>query len=205
MRHPALHDGWGGCADELVHYTSRYYSYTQAFLRNLADHREFNMAGYRADRLSDAQRQMMAAILSMPPERQAARDIIRIVELVLEGSSDIDEPMTVRYAPCLAVVARHPVLLFDHGAQEPTLPANLPPLDPFLAIAERLNIPVMIKGHQIDVPFKLLAHHLDSPAQQVRDNLQHTVIWLHEAGFHLRNHPALTHAETEGPPDDPAQ
>lgn len=205
MRHPALHKGWGGCAEELVHHTSRYYSYTEAFLRNLAQWRDFRMAGYGADRLSDVQRQLMAAILSLPPERQTAREIIRIVEAVRAGQAHVDERMMAQYQSRLEIVAQHPVLLFEYGAHEPVLPSELPAPDPFLAIAERLNIPVMVTGHHIDVPFKLLAQHLDSPTQQVRDNIQHAVIWLHEAGFHLRNHPNLTHAEIRASSDDDTQ
>ena len=35
--YPSVHGGWGGFAEELFHYTSRYYATTEAFLRNLAD------------------------------------------------------------------------------------------------------------------------------------------------------------------------
>ena len=193
MRHPALNKGWGGCAEELVHHTSRYYSYTEAFLRNLAQRPDFRMAGFKADQLSDEQRLLMAAILSLPPGQETALDIIRIVKDVAEGESGVDAQPAARYQYRLEVVARHPLLLYEYGVHEAELPSDLPPLDPFLAIAERLNLPVRVDGHRIHLPFKVLAQHLDSPTQQIRDNIQQAVIWLHDAGFHLHNAPDIAH------------
>lgn len=190
------HRQWGGCAEELLHYTSRYYPYTEAFLRNLVARRDFRMAGYQAQRLSELQRPLMLAMLVVAPGRESGGDVVALVERVRDGDSGVDAQMLSRYRERLEVISHSGGVVLPYAPQQHVLPEELPPLDPFLAIAERLDVPVRVAGHRVEVPFELLARHLDSPTPQVRENLQQAVLWLHDAGYHLYNHPHLTHAES---------
>jgi len=195
--YPQLHRHWGVCAEELLHHTSRYYCYTEAFLRNLSGRRSFEMAGYRPKLLSEEQRKLMGAILTGLPDRASGSAIVRVVEAARRGDGQVDPDLTEQYRKQLALVPHNATVAFDHDFQERDLPEDLPPLDPFLAIAERLQMPVAVHGRCVEVSLRLLAQHLDSPQHQVRENLQDSVLWLHEAGYRLRNHPDLTHAEAE--------
>lgn len=190
------HRQWGGCAEELLHYTSRYYPYTEAFLRNLVARRDFQMAGYQAQRLSALQRPLMLAILMTPPGRDSGLEVVALVERVRNSDGGVDDELRERHRDRLALIGHAGGVVEQHLPQTHVLPDDLPPLDPFLAIAERLEVPVRVDGHRVEVPYELLARHLDSPLPQVRDNLQQAVVWLHDAGYHLHNHPRLTHAET---------
>lgn len=190
------HRQWGGCAEELLHYTSRYYPYTEAFLRNLVARRDFRMAGYQAQRLSEQQRPLMLAILLLVPDRESGLDVVTLVERVRDGDAEVDRELLERHDERLQLIARSGGVMPHDHLYPHVLPEDLPPLDPFLAIAERLDVPVRVDGHRVDVPYELLVRHLDSPTPQVRDNLQQAVLWLHDAGYHLHNHPHLTHAET---------
>lgn len=190
--YPKLHQGWGGCAEELFHYTSRYYSYTEAFLRNLSGIRDFSMAGFRADRMSLQQRHLMAAMLSCQPDKTTAGDIIQLVDEIEMGETAIDVRLEQRYREKMEVFPENASLVYDHHCHPHQLPADVAPLEPFLAMADRLALPVAVNGHCIEVPLKQLAQHLDSVQPQIRENLQNAVIWLHDAGFHLHNAPELT-------------
>jgi hypothetical protein len=192
---PRPHRHWGGCAEELLHYTSRYYAYTEAFLRNLVGRRDFRMVGYQAERLSGQQRSLMLAILISPPGRASGTDAVALVERVRDGNPVADPLQLNRYRDRLTLIAHHGGLVRPHGLHDHALPGDLPPLDPFLALAERLELPVRVEGHCVEVPFEVLVRHLDSPLSQVRDNLQQAILWLHDAGYHLCNHPHLMHAE----------
>lgn len=190
------HHQWGGCAEELLHYTSRYYPYTEAFLRNLVARRDFRMAGYQAQRLSAVQRPLMLAILILPPDLESGVDVTALVERVRDGDAEVDRVLLDRHGERLELIARSGGVPSHHVVHHHVLPEDLPPLDPFLAVADRLDLPVRVQGHSVEVPYELLARHLDSPTPQVRENLQQAVLWLHDAGYHLHNHPHLTHAET---------
>lgn len=192
---PVPHRRWGGCADELLHYTSRYYPYTEAFLRNLTAQRDFVMAGYQAEKLEDQQRAAMLAMLMCPPLPPVGQDVMRLVWHSRNGNPDVPPGLTRRYARQLQCIGHQAVLLGSSTFFPHPLPEALPPLDPFLALAERLELPVAIHGDHVEVPFEQLVRHMDSPLPQVRDNLQQAVLWLHEAGYHLYNHPQLTHSE----------
>jgi hypothetical protein len=192
---PRAHHRWGGCAEELLHYTSRYYAYTEAFLRNLVRRRDFHMAGYQAERLSGLQRSLMLAILISPPERASGIDAMALVERVLDGEHGADPMHLARYRARLGMIAHSGGVARSPGPHPLVLPNHLPPLDPFQAIAERLELPVRVAGRYVEVPFEVLVRYLDSPTPQVRDNLQQAILWLHDAGYHLCNHPHLTHAE----------
>lgn len=192
--YPSVHGGWGGFAEELFHYTSRYYATTEAFLRNLADDSRFSMSGYQAARLSVVQRDLMAAVLSCRPELQTAVAVISIVDTVLRGDGGVDPEWVAVYRQRLQDLPTSDIAEQHIGAGDQPL-SNIDPLDPFLSMAERLLMPVAVRERHVEVSMLALARHLDSPNSRVRSNLQQAVIAMHHAGYVLRNHPHLTHTE----------
>ncbi|MBT3048315.1 MAG: endonuclease [gamma proteobacterium symbiont of Ctena orbiculata] len=192
LYYPEFHAGWGGCAEELFHYTSRYFTCTEAFLRNLADQRQFNMSGYQANRLSKEQRHLMAAILACEPNIQSARAITQIVRAVINGESKISETLAENYREHLKVIPDDVELVYSDRTHHHHQP-DVAPLDPFLNLASRLNLPVAVHTHHLEVPLKALAQHLDSPNPSLRNSLQDAILNLHSAGYALKNHPGLTH------------
>jgi hypothetical protein len=192
LYYPEFHPGWGGCADELFHYTSRYFACTQAFLRNLADQRQFNMTGYQANHLSKIQRHLMAAILAGEPDLHAARAITQVVRAVINGESAISDSLAETYRNYLNVIPDDVELTHSHRAHSHN-PPDVAPLDPFLNLAGRLKLPVAVHTHHLEVPLKTLAQHLDSPNPSLRNSLQEAILNLHFAGYALKNHPGLTH------------
>jgi hypothetical protein len=190
--YPEFHFGWGGCAEELFHYTSRYATYTEAFLRNLADQRQFSLSGYSPASLSDKQRRLMAAILYAPPIRRSARAITSIVRAVRNGDPEVEPELAKHYSSALKVIPEGATLVY--AEHTPRLGhEEVAPLDPFFNLAKRLNPPVAVVGHHVEISLKQLAEHLDSPNATLRSNLQEAVLRAHSAGYILRNHPGLTH------------
>ena len=192
--YPLPHPGWGGFAEELFHYTSRYYKTTEVFLRSLGGSEDFEMAGYSAARLAPGQRQAMAAILACPPDTGSARALITLVEAVQAGSDAVAAEIAARYPPPLA----------DHPSPDTVEPQvhfesagldEVDPLDPFMSLAERLLMPVAVRDRHVEVSLHHLARHLQSPNSTLRTNLHNAVIVLHSHGYVLRNHPDLTHDE----------
>jgi hypothetical protein len=194
--YPEFHRGWGGCAEELFHYTSRYYAYAEAILRNLADDRSFSMADYKASHLSDEQRLLMAAVLSCRPDKHTARTIVEIVTSVSLGKTFVNQHQLDHYREQIAKLPKGSKLVYKHQYRTSNN-IEVSPLDPFLNIAERLRLPVAIRAHHIEVSLSKLAEHLDSPVSNIRTNLQNAVLRLHEAGYLLRDHPGLTHQEAK--------
>lgn len=192
--YPAPHDGWGGFAEELFHYSSRYYCATEAFLRNLAGNERFRLSGYKAANLSPQQRDLMAAVLSRRPDADTAAAVIAIVEAVLRGEDGVDAELLTRFAPPPAPAGSVDTASPQVQTGVP-LTGEVDPLDPFLNMAERLLMPVAVRGRRVEVPMLELARHLDSTNARVRSNLQDAVIALHHAGYVLHNHPHLTHSE----------
>ncbi len=195
--------GWGGFAEELFHYTSRYYAATEAFLRNLSGKRDFSMSGYKAAHLSEVQRQLMAAVLAQPPDRRGALAIISIIEAVRDRQGDVDPAISRDYLSegrALHPPATHPPCGTGRR-QGGALPS---PIDPFLNLAERLQIPVAVCNHHVELSLHQLAEQLDSPNSTLRSNLQQAIIDLHNAGYMIRNHPELTHAEARTIADEDA-
>ena len=192
--HQPFHWGWGGFAEELFYYTSRYYFATEVFLRNFAEDETFSMAGYKAECLSTQQRDLMAAVLSHEPGQHTAATVISIVSAVVLKAPGIEQ----EWADSYMCRQEHP-----HGGEtlgkrrywQGDETSDVPPLDPFLNIAERLQLPVAIRGHHVEISLHLLAGHLDSSNSTLRTNLQNAVLQLHNAGYILRNHPHLTHLE----------
>lgn len=201
--YPVFHRGWGGCAEELFHYTSRYYAYTEAFLRNLSANRAFRMAKYKAARLSDDQRLLMAAVLSCRPNKRNAATIIEIVTTVSLGKSFVNQHQLDHYHNQIKQFPRGATLVYRQSIALPQR-TGLSPLDPFLNIAERLRLPVAVREHHVEVSLSQLGEHLDSPVSSMRSNLQNAVLRLHDAGYLLRNHPGLTHREAKSIADGDA-
>ncbi|MET0027029.1 MAG: endonuclease [Candidatus Thiodiazotropha sp.] len=190
--YPEFHPGWGGCAEELFHYTSRYIACTEAFLRNLADQRQFNLSGYRASMLSDEQRRLMAAVLAGPPDQVAARAITQVVRSVISGEQQLSEDLLTQFQDQLKVIPEGVPLVYADLPQRGEAP-DVAPLDPFLNLADRLSLPVAVRGHHVEIQLKLLAQHLDSANVSLRNALQDAILKLHFAGYLLKNHPGLTH------------
>ena len=190
--YPEFHFGWGGCAEELFHYTSRYYPYTEAFLRNLADQRQFTMVDYQASHMSGPQRRLMAAILSCPPDRTTARALTSIVRSVSNRDESVSQELIQHYQEKLKVIPQDASLAFSERVHIPDL-NNVAPLDPFVNLAKRLKLPVAIWDHHVEVSLRELARHLDSPNATLRSNLQEAILHVHMAGYIIRNHPGLTH------------
>ncbi|MCB1923647.1 MAG: endonuclease [Gammaproteobacteria bacterium] len=193
---PAAHPGWGAFAEELFHYTSRYYKTTEAFLGSLAGLPRFSMTGYSAARLSDEQRSLLGAVLASPPERETALAVMSVVEYVCSGSADVDERLADTFAPAAdalppADLPEHPVHFTAEGE------GDVDPLDPFMSLADRLLMPVALRDRHVEVSLRELAKHLQSPNSTLRTNLHNAIIALHNAGYVLRNHPHLTHCEAE--------
>ena len=192
--YPPFHKGWGGFAEELFHHTSRYYVATEAFLRNLSQDRDFVMSGYKAALLSGVQRNLMAAVLSCRPDRQSAGAVVAIVSAVIRRNAGVEAVWVEIYQGRLDDAARHESLV-EHAHVPSPGAADVSPLDPFLNIAERLQVPVAVRDHHVEVSLHDLAVHLDSPSSALRTNLSNAVLQLHDAGYVLRNHPHLTHRE----------
>lgn len=191
--HPLFHRGWGGFHEELFHYTSRYYAVTEAFLRQLASRPGFTMAGYKAARLKGRQRFAMAGVLAYPPNAASASAVVDIVTAVVRGETNIDDRLLKKY-PARSN-PKHTDELVGH-ARKPH-PLSVDAIEPWLAMAERLQMAVAVHDHHVEVDMKLLASHLDSPNPVQRTNLQQGIVELHQAGYVLRNHPHLTHAEAQ--------
>lgn len=200
-----LHDrNWTGFEEELIHHTSRYYAYTESFLRNVSGIKKFQMAGYHAENLSPGQRRLMTAILCSRPSVESGRDIIRIINHVCTGKNRVDGAMAYRYRKQLKMSRCHIMQHYDCNRCRQLLAEEIAPLDPFFAIANRLRLPVACKNHHIEVSLRLLARHLDSLQSQMRENLHEAILRLHQAGYRLHNHPGLTHQKAKLISDDDA-
>lgn len=194
--YPTAHPGWGAFAEELFHYTSRYYKTTEAFLASIAERPDFSMTGYRAARLSEDQRWLLAAVLADPPDRDSAQAVMDVVGAVCAGGTEIDAGVAARYRD--RATESMPVDVVVHPVHfEPEGEAEVGPLDPFLNLADRLLMPVAVRDRHVEVSLRELANHLQSENSTLRVNLHNAVITLHNAGYVLRNHPHLTHCEVD--------
>ena len=200
--YPPFHSGWGGFAEELFHYTSRYFAATEAFLRNLAHDRAFSMAGYKANDLSSPQRELMALLLAGGPAPERGMAIIGIVETVKAGEVGIDEGLLERYRASVPRPDVEEIVQRSHSGEASG--EVVEPFDLFLSMAERLLMPVAVRDRHVEVSLHELARHLDSGNSALRSNLQNAVVQLHEAGYVLRNHPHLTHSEAHTISDEDA-
>jgi len=201
--YPPFHRGWGGFAEELFHYTSRYFGATEAFLRNLSQESAFKMSGYRAENLSGSQRDLMAAVLSCHPGRDTGITLVGMVSAVVAGDPAVRPEWVECYSDLLVEVPKDEVLPQRTHRHE-DYDADVAPLDPFLSIAERLQMAVAVREKHVEVSLHVLAEHLASPNATLRMNVHNAVIQAHNAGYVLRNHPHLTHSEAHAIADEDA-
>jgi hypothetical protein len=202
--YPPFHRGWGGFAEELFHYTSRYFCATEAFLRHLAQDESSVMGGYKAGDLSSEQRDLMAAVLSCGPDRETGITLVGIVAAVVREDPGVPRVWVERYRKGLDGVSKKDVPVRRSQLPDVVDVDDVSPLDPFMNIAERLQMPVAVREHHVEVPMHALAEHLVSPNSTLRTNLHNAVIQVHNAGYVLRNHPHLTHSEAHAIADEDA-
>ena len=153
------------------------------------------MAGYKASSLSSRQRELLAMLLAGPPGRERGLEIVCIVEAVKAGRGEVDEARLQAYREQAPRPDIDDIVQRSH-AGEPVA-GDVEPFDLFLSLAERLLMPVAVRDRHVEVSLHAVARHLDSGNSALRSNLQNAIVQLHEAGFVLRNHPHLTHAEAQ--------
>lgn len=161
------------------------------------------MSGYKAAYLNSRQREVMAVILAASPNTRAGEALISIVRTVIQGRPDVDPEMAEFYMQQQIRQPEGAPLGCGVPSSRRALVA-VSPLDPFLSMAERLQIPVAVCEHHVEVCMRALAEQLDSPNSRVRSNLQEAVIQLHNSGYMLKNHPHLTHSEAHMIADEDA-
>jgi len=161
------------------------------------------MSGYRATDLSTRQRDLMAAVLSSGPDQRSGVVVIKIVTRVLRGQPGVDQSSVQQFQGRLDEAVSKAGFA-QHGHPRAGDDPGVAPLDPFLNIAERLQMPVAVREHHVEVPLHALAEHLDSANSVLRTNLHNAVVQLHNAGYVLRNHPHLTHSEAHVIADEDA-
>jgi hypothetical protein len=187
-----FHPNWGNFIEELFFYTSRYYGVTEAFLRCLIDCRDFSMSGYKAKNLSALQRPALASILTYPPNRETGLAVASIVEKVIKREVDVDETI-LKYFPPLPMKTTPSDKC--RNITEKLHKLDLSPIEPWLSMAKRLQMPVAVREHHVEVDMHVLTEHLNSPNRTIRTNLINDIIALHQAGYSIRDHSHLTHAE----------
>ncbi|NNJ91296.1 MAG: endonuclease [Gammaproteobacteria bacterium] len=187
-----FHPGWGSFVEELFFYTSRYYGVTEAFLRGLTGLSDFSMNGYKAKSLSTLQKSVMATILSKAPDKESSLAVVAIIEKVIKHEVDVDKYLLEKFPPRAA----HEVPVEVHGPKKKcTHHPDISPVEPWLNMAERLQMPVAVRHHHIEIDMIVLARYLNSPNETLKNNLHNSIIDLHNAGYEIRNHPHLTHSE----------
>ena len=187
-----FHPNWGSFIEELFFYTSRYYVVTEAFLRCLVDRRDFNMSGYKAKNLSALQRPALASILVYPPDRETGLAVVSIIEKVIRREVDVEASLLECF-PVQIMPKTQPDKC--HTMAEKLHKLDISPIEPWLSMAKRLQMPVAVRDHHVEVDMHILTAHLNSPNRTIRTNLINDIIALHQAGYSIRDHDHLTHAE----------
>ena len=170
------HPRWGNHGEELLFHTSRYYACTEDFLRRFSGSRRFEMGAYRAQRLSDTDRNVMARLLRRPPGRATARAVIALMSR-LQGCGKRPPQRNPR------IIRRVTGTWVAPGPRRHR--GDLPPEDPFLNLAARFALPVRRQGHHFWIPLATLRPLLDASNPALRQAFHDAIEQLHEGGFHL--------------------
>ena len=183
--YPAPHPDYGHHAEELFHYTSRYYGYTEAFLRAKSGQAEFCMAEYHAHHLSPRQRRVLAGLLAAPAGKTVVHEIAQLVTTVCRGSESVDGRLYDFYS------ARVPQRVTGKRCRGAPVECHgrRSSLDPLLHLAGRYQIPVEVVGREVRMSLRTLVPFLDSPVPVMRRNIQRCISALHGGGYVLHNIP----------------
>ncbi|MET0082094.1 MAG: hypothetical protein ABW079_03715 [Sedimenticola sp.] len=138
------HPGFAPFIEELFFHTSRYYRYTESYLQQLAGSSSFCMAGFRAARMSDRQRDAMANLLSHPPSEEIAGEIIKLVGAVISGDRGVDR-LDAPYRTPRQVVCREPLRVEGKPRAGPDIDVR----EQLLHFAQRFNLNIDICGSDI--------------------------------------------------------
>lgn len=172
-----IHPSWGNHAEELVYRTSRYYAYTEDFLRRISGVNRFSFGDFRAQFLDADQRAVMTHLLRRPAGRTTGRAVIALIlrlngqgKKIHKGFRSTTQSIPPKFR------GRTPPSITRH---------NVHPLDPFLNLTERFGVPVRRQGRHLWVPFPTLKTLLDASHPSLRQALRDAIEQLHDGGFHL--------------------
>lgn len=180
--YPSIHAAFKPYAEELFFHTSRYYVYTERFLRELVHCKHFSMAGYSASRMSSAQRRVMRGLLSQSPEPEIGQAIIQIIQLVLRGEEHVPADLDL----C------HPALVRPSqsiGCHSQGLGSGLAlcntPVEPFLNFARRFHLRVDVDGATVVLSVAHLQRILSSSDFKIRSIFEEILRHLISNGYRV--------------------
>ncbi len=185
---PRPHTDYAHCAEELLCHTSRYYSYTEQYLADLAKQPEFSLVGYDCRNLSSNQKKVLSGLMAENPGRETASHIIQVVSDVIAGLRGVDAELLERYEQRYFRTNPHRFTPQVDGSGV-HLDVKTAPLDPIQNMAHRLNMPVEVKGHDVLIPKHVLGRHLDSANAVIKQNIQDCIVLLHDGGYRLKDMP----------------
>lgn len=171
------HASWGNHAEELIFRTSRYYAYTEDFLRRTSGVNDFSFGDYRAQSVTPEQRATMARLLRRAAGRVTGRAVIALISRIQESGKQARLPSRPR--------SRSRPLESNLGARPPHPRLKVRAEDPFLNLANRFGIRVRRQGRHLWVPYPTLKALLDAPHPRLRQSVRNAIEQLHDGGFHL--------------------
>jgi len=194
--YPRPHTDYAHCAEELLCHTSRYYSYTEQYLADLAKQPKFSLARYDCRNLSRSQKKVLSGLMTENPNQVTASHIIQIVSDVVAGYRGVNTELLEKYEQRYFRTHPHRFTPQIDGSGV-HLDIKTSPLDPIQNMARRLNIPVEVKGRDVLIPMHVLGRHLDSANAVVKQNIQDCILLLHDSGYHLKDMPYPSHSQND--------
>jgi len=194
--YPRPHTDYAYCAEELLCHTSRYYSYIEQYLADLAQQPGFSLAGYDCRNLSRNQKKVLSGLMTEAPGQKSAAHIIQIVSDVVAGHRGVDAELLQKYEQRYFCTHPHRFTPQVDGSGA-HLDVSTAPLDPIQNMAHRLNIPIEIKGRDVLIPMHVLGRHLDSANAVVRQNIQDCILLLHDSGYRLKDMPYPSQSQND--------
>jgi len=187
-QYPRPHIDYAHCAEELLFHTSRYFSYTEQYLMELAQQPEVSLAGYDCRNLSMNQKKVLAGLMTETPGRKTASYIIQVIVDVISGYRGVDAELLEKYEQRYFRTYPHYFTpQVDGGGIH--LDIRTAPLDPIQNMAHRLNMPVEVKGRDVLIPMCLLRRYRDSANAVIKQNIQDSISLLRDGGYRLRDMP----------------
>jgi len=187
-QYPKPHAGYAHCAEELLFHTSRYYSYTEQYLTDLAKKPAMNLARFDCRSLSLNQKKVLSGLMTETPDQESASQIMQVISDVIAGYQGVDVGLLEKYEQ--RYFRTHPHCFTPQvGGRGAHLDIRTAPLDPIQNMAHRLGIPVEVKGRDVLIPMHVLGRYLDSANVVLKQNIQDCIVLLRDGGFRLRDMP----------------